>query len=78
MTVDEEGVLSSVSGFHLGDEVLDVSIVVSHPVGEVQVERASRLLEVDGDLVDRFGSGLDGNQLTTDEVDSQNFVFVTS
>jgi len=76
MAVDEQGVLAAVAGLQLCDDVLDVAIVVGEAVGEFEVERPARLLEIDGDLMDRFGSLLDGSQLTPDEIDRQNFVFV--
>jgi hypothetical protein len=46
VTVDEESVFAAVSGLQLGDQVLDVSVVMGHPVGKFQVERASWLLEI--------------------------------
>jgi len=50
-----------VTRLQLGDDVLDVSVVMRQAVSEFQIERSARLLEIDGDLVDRFGSLLDGS-----------------
>ena len=59
MAVDQQGMFSAMAGLQLCDDVLDVSIVVREAVGEFEVERSSRLLQVDGDLVDGLGSLLD-------------------
>ena len=78
MTVDEQGVLAAVAGLQLGYDVLDVPVVMGEAVGELQVERPPRLLEVDGDLVDGLGPLLDQGQLLPNEVHGQDLVLVAS
>ena len=78
MAVDEQGVLAAVAGLQLGYDVLDVPVVMGEAVGELQVERPPRLLEVDADLVDGLGPLLDQGQLLPNEVHGQDLVLVAS
>ena len=66
------------AGLQLDDDVLDISIVMSHPVSKFEIERTSRLLEVDGHFVDGFCFLLNHGQLLANKIDRQNFVFVTT
>ena len=78
MTVDKQCMFSPVAWLEPCDDVLDVSVVMGHTVSELKVERSSWLLEIDGDLVDRFGSLLNGGQLSSNEIDGKHFIFITS
>ena len=78
MAVDKQRILSAVSGLQLYDDVLDISIMMSHPVSKFEVERTSGLLEINCHFVDGFCFLLNHGQLLANKIDSQNFVFVTT
>ena len=77
MTVNEKSVFSAMPGLQLCDDVLDVSIMMSHAVSKLKVERTPGFLQVYGQFVNGLAALLYRSQLITDEIDSENFIFVT-
>ncbi len=78
MTVYEESIFSAVPGLQLCNDVLNVSIMMSHAVSKLKVEGTPGFLQVYGHFVNRLAALLNRGQLITNVIDSQNFIFVAS
>ena len=78
MAVDEERVLGPGEGLQLDDHVLDVAVVVGHPVYELEVEGSARFLDVHAHLVDGLGPVAQRLQLPLEEVHGEDLVLVAA